>query len=152
VTPDPAGGAPESGVAAEPSGLAARQAELVAALVAGGSVPTGFDTVRLDATRRALLRKRAGEAAKAWPLLAASFGAEWPRAFAAHRVDHEPVGAQRDGWDVARALHRRGELGAGAAAELAERDAAFSYDGHTDPRPRRMVRVHRSLARLLGRR
>jgi hypothetical protein len=143
---------PESGGAAERSGLAARQAELVAALVAGGAVPPGFDSVRLDAARRALVRKRAGEAAKAWPLLAASCGADWPRVFAAHRADHEPVGALRDGWDVVRALHRRRELNAGAAAELAERESAFRYDGQGDPRPRRGVRFRRSVAKLLARR
>jgi hypothetical protein len=143
---------PASGGAAERDGLAARQAELVAALVAGGAVPPGFDATRLDATRRALVRKRAGEAAKAWPLLAASRGANWPRAFAAHRAGHEPVGALRDGWDVARALQRRGELSAGAAAELAEREHAFRYDGRGDPRPRRGVRFRRSVAKLLARR
>ena len=50
--------------AAEPpdpaAGLAARQEELVAALVAGGPVPSGFDPGRLAVARRALLRKRAG--------------------------------------------------------------------------------------------
>jgi len=52
------------------AGLAARQAELVA----GGPVPSGFDPGRLAVARRAMLRKRAGEAAAAWPLLAASLG------------------------------------------------------------------------------
>ena len=47
--------------------LAARQAALVAALVAGAPDPPGFDPARLAAARRALLRKRAGEAAKHWP-------------------------------------------------------------------------------------
>ena len=54
--------------------LAARQAALVAALVAGAPDPPGFDPARLAAARRALLRKRAGEAAKHWPVLAASLG------------------------------------------------------------------------------
>jgi pimeloyl-ACP methyl ester carboxylesterase len=140
-----------SGVEGGASGLAARQADLVAALVADGPVPTGFDPARLDATRRALLRKRAGEAAKLWPLLAASLGAEWPRAFAARRAGFEPVGALRDGWDIARALQRCGELGTGAAAELSEREAAFRYDGHSDPRPRSRSRVCRMIAMLTGR-
>jgi hypothetical protein len=48
-------------------GLAERQAALVAALVAGAPDPPGFDPVRLAATRRALLCKRAGEAAKTAP-------------------------------------------------------------------------------------
>ncbi|MCU1659942.1 MAG: hypothetical protein JWR58_7 [Pseudonocardia sp.] len=140
-----------SGIGGGTSGLAARQADLVAALVADGPVPPGFDPALLDATRRALLRKRAGEAAKVWPLLAASLGAEWPRAFAARRAGHEPVGALRDGWDIARALQRCGELGTGAAAELAERETAFRYDGHSDPRPRSRSRVRRMIAMLTGR-
>jgi hypothetical protein len=120
-------------------GLAARQAALVAALVAGGPVPPGFDVSRIDATRRALLRKRAGEAAKHWPLLAATLGSEWPRVFAQTLDGREPGGALRDGWDVARALH--GELGPGAAAELAEREAVLRYDGRSAPRPRRTPRA-----------
>jgi hypothetical protein len=136
-------------------GLAARQAELVAALVAGAPVPHGFDGARIDATRRALLRKRAGEAATAWPLLAASLGAEWTRVFAAHHTGREPSGALREGWDVASALHRRGELGSAAGAELAEREAAFRYDGHRHPTPRRLRRLRRLLGdvrKLTGRR
>ena len=57
--------------------LAERQAALVAALVAGAPDPPGFDPARLAAARRALLRKRAGEAAKHWPVLAASLGPRW---------------------------------------------------------------------------
>ncbi|MFD1236157.1 hypothetical protein ACFQ34_22935, partial [Pseudonocardia benzenivorans] len=64
------------------AGLAARQAALVDALVAGAPVPDGFDPVRLATTRRALLRKRAGEAARHWPLLAAALGPGWPAAVA----------------------------------------------------------------------
>ncbi|MEU8189675.1 hypothetical protein AB0C00_20620, partial [Micromonospora carbonacea] len=47
--------------------LAARQAELVAALVAGGPLPPGFVPAPVDAARRALLRKRAGDVARHWP-------------------------------------------------------------------------------------
>jgi hypothetical protein len=126
-------------VSAPGSGLAARQAALVAALVAGGPVPHGFDVSRVDATRRALLRKRAGEAAKQWPLLAASLGTEWPQVFAIALDGREPGGALRDGWDVARALG--GELTPGAAAELAAREAVLRYDGTSAPRPRRTPRA-----------
>ncbi|MFC4947128.1 hypothetical protein [Pseudonocardia sp. GCM10023141] len=121
--------------------LGERQAELVAALVAGAPLPGGFDAVRLDATRRALLRKRAGIAAGVWPLLAASLGAEWKSVFAAHHDGHESAGALRDGWDVARALRARGELAPAAAVELGEREAALHYDGHSAPRPRRFGRA-----------
>src|SRR5207302_1708618 len=104
------------GAAADrPTTLAERQAALVAALVAGAPDPAGFDPDRLAATRRALLRKRAGEAAKAWPVLAASFGDRWASTFTAHHASRQPGGALRDGWNLARAL--RAELTADAAAE-----------------------------------
>jgi hypothetical protein len=130
--------------------LAERQAALVAALVTDAPVPPGFDADRLAATRRALLRKRASLAAREWPLLAASWGAAWPRVFAEHRAGHEPVGALRDGWDVARALRERGTLAAGPAAELAAREARMHYDGRSAPRRRSIaeragVRLRRRL-------
>ena len=72
--------------------LAGRQAELVAALVAGAPDPAGFDRDRLAAARRALVRKRAGEAAKQWPLLAAIAGAAVDDSVAAQpRVASRPV-------------------------------------------------------------
>lgn len=131
----------------DPTGLAARQADLVAALVAGGPLPTGFAPDRFDATRRALLRKRAGEAAKVWPLLAASLRPDWVGVFAENRDGHEPVGALRDGWDVARVLRERGVLQPRAAAELAGREAALRYDGRSVPRARLLRRL--LLRRLL---
>ncbi|MGW0241402.1 hypothetical protein ACWDXF_12580, partial [Micromonospora chalcea] len=63
--------------------LAARQAELVAALVAGGPLPPGFAPAPVEAARRALLRKRAADVARHWPLLAAGLGAHWPATFTA---------------------------------------------------------------------
>ncbi|MHA6785188.1 DUF692 domain-containing protein [Pseudonocardia saturnea] len=122
--------------------LATRQAALVTSLVADGPPPDGVDAALLDATRRALLRKRAGLAAVEWPLLAASFGDRWPAVFAAHRAGHEPVGALRDGWDVARAVD---DLGPAAARELAERESALRYDGRGAPRPRLRTRGRRRL-------
>jgi len=120
--------------------LAARQAELVAALVASGPLPSGFDPDRLAVARRALLRKRAGEAAAVWPLLAASLGRAWPDAFAASVAGRAPLGALRDGWDLARELSRRGELGDTAAVELAEREVSLR---HRDGRPRRLPAIRR---------
>lgn len=127
--------------------LANRQAELVAALVAGGPLPDGFDPVRIDATRRALLRKRAGLAAGAWPLLAASLGPEWLRTFAGHHDGHESAGPLRDGWDLARSLRAAGTLAPPAARELAVREATLRYDGRSAPRPRRFARLRLALAR-----
>jgi uncharacterized protein (UPF0276 family) len=128
------------------SDLAADQGALVVALVAGGPDPAGFDVHRLSATRAALLRKRAGQTAGAWPVLAASFGADWARVFAAHAAGRPPAGALRDGWDLARALAPA--LERGAAAELADREAAYDYDGASPPRPRsRAARLVRALCR-----
>ena len=117
VSPDPAGD------------LATRQAALLAALVAGGEVPAGFDNARVLATRRALLVKRAGEVAVAWPLLAASFGAEWPDRFCTWADARPPLGPMHDGWDFARALANAGELPELAVTELIEREGGWRWLG-----------------------
>jgi hypothetical protein len=135
---EPPGPAPESD-------LAARQAALVAALVDGAPPPAGFDAVRIAATRRALLRKRAAAAATAWPRLAASLGPDWLRVFTEQAAGRPAAGGLRDGWDLARALHERGTLGHLGAAELAEREAALRYDGRSAPRPRRLAAMRRLL-------
>lgn len=119
--------------------LAQRQAELVAALVAGGASPAGFDEARLAAARAALLRTRAGLVAAAWPLLAVDAGSDWQARFAARFDGVAPYGAQREGWDLARELAAAGRLGAGARRELAAREAALHYDGRTAPRPRSRI-------------
>jgi hypothetical protein len=82
--------------------LAARQAALVAALVVGGELPAGFDHTLVAAARRVLLVKRAGEVAKACPLLATSLGADWPECFITWADGRPPRGPQRDGRDFAR--------------------------------------------------
>lgn len=126
--------------------LAARQAALVGALVAGGPLPLGFDPVPVAAARRALLRKRAGDVARRWPLLAAGLGADWPTTFADWAAARPTNGSLRDGWDLARQLRDRGALPALGAEELAAREAAARYDGRTPPRPRRLP----ALARVGG--
>jgi hypothetical protein len=65
-------------------GLAARQAELVAALVAGAPPPPGLDAERVRVQAVALLRKRGRSAARAEPELAAALGREFGAAFAAY--------------------------------------------------------------------
>jgi hypothetical protein len=135
---------PASSPGASPrADLAARQAALVAALVTGAADPAGFDPDRLAATRRALLRKRAGAAAAAWPLLAASLGPDWLAAFTASAAGRPPAGALLDGWEVARAVHRSGELGEAATVELAEREVTLrrTATGHVR---RRLPAVHRT--------
>ncbi|MCW3843052.1 hypothetical protein ONA70_23410 [Micromonospora yasonensis] len=124
--------------------LAARQAALVAALVAGGPLPPGFAPAPVAAARRALLRKRAGDVARHWPLLAAGLGAEWPATFAGWAAGRPTNGSLRDGWDLARELRNRGALPPLGAEELATRDATGRYDGRTAPRPRRLPAVARA--------
>lgn len=126
------------------AGLAERQAELVAALVAGGAPPAGFAPGPLAATRAALLRKRAGEVARHWPLLAAGLGADWSTTFADWAARRPTAGSLRDGWDLARTLHERHALPPAAAEELAIREARLRYDGLRAPRPRRAPAVGRA--------
>ncbi|GAA2582940.1 hypothetical protein GCM10010399_10840 [Dactylosporangium fulvum] len=107
--------------------LAEQQRALVAALVGGAEVPAGFDAAGVLATRTALRRKRAGEVARTWPLLAASYGDAWPATFARWAAGQPPNGSLCDGWDFAR--DAGDSLPDLARRELAEREAAFDYDG-----------------------
>ncbi|WCN79815.1 hypothetical protein [Micromonospora sp. LH3U1] len=126
------------------AGLAERQAELVATLVAGGPPPPGFAPAQLAATRAALLRKRAGEVARHWPLLAAGLGDRWSTTFAGWAARRPTAGSLRDGWDLARALHEQRALPPAAAEELAVREARLHYDGLRAPRVRRLPAVGRA--------
>jgi len=126
-----------------PDGLAARQAALVAALVAGGPLPPGFDADDVAVARRALLRKRAGLVRYHWPRLAAALGDRWLAVFGEWADGRTPVGALRDGWDLARHLAAAGRLPACAAAELAAREVTARYDGESAPRRRRLPAVRR---------
>ena len=146
--PMPAPGPPQSSPrgpvpAPAPGGpsLADRQLALVEALTAGRPVPEGFDGFRFEAARLALLRKRAGEVARQWPLLAAGFGDRWKHEFATWAAARPTQGSLRDGWDLTRELTRRGALPRMAAAELAEREAAWHYDGTSAPSSRRIPAV-----------
>ncbi|MEU7817179.1 hypothetical protein [Pseudonocardia sp. NPDC049154] len=127
--------------------LAARQAALVAALVDGAPDPPGFAADRLAATRQALLSKRSGQAAAAWPLLAAGLGAEWTAFACAGLVGRPVAGAVRDGWDVALAARSADRLTEGAVRELAARERAYRYDGVRPPRRRLITQVTRLLRR-----
>nr|WP_296071228.1 hypothetical protein [uncultured Actinoplanes sp.] len=122
---------------AGPGSLATRQARLVEALTSQNPVPEGFDTVRFEAARAALLRKRAGEVSRQWPMLAAGFGDAWKRTFARWAATRPTRGSLRDGWDLARDLLARDALPRVAAAELAAREATMRYDGVSAPSPRR---------------
>ena len=136
---------PQGDPAGQPGGrarsLADRQAELVGALTAGRPVPDGFDVSGVAAARAALLRKRAGEVARQWPLLVAGLGGGWGREFGEWAAARPTQGSLRDGWDFARELLGRGALPPAAAEELAAREAAWRYDGASAPRPRRAPAV-----------
>lgn len=115
------------------SELSAAQEALVKALVGGGPLPPGFDQGRVDAARRALLRKRAGEVAKAWPLLAAALGPTaadtgFVARFVAWAESRPSEGSYADGLAFARHLRSTGALPALAATELAARETP-------EPRP-----------------
>lgn len=129
--------------------LARRQAALVAALVAGGAIPPGFDQARVRAARDALLRKRAGEVAGTWPALRRHYGTQWTAAFGAFAADRPTRGKLRDGWDFARWTATRTRLSPDAAVELATREAAWRYDTNTAPRRRRAPAVRRTPAALV---
>jgi hypothetical protein len=139
--------------------LADLQAALVAALVAGASIPPGFDPARVRAARNALLRKRAGEVAATWPALRIRYGPQWMDAFGSFAATRPTRGALRDGWDFARFTSARGEPNrdaavedaatqdvavVDAAVELAIREATWRYDGSAPPRRRRVPAVRRA--------
>jgi hypothetical protein len=126
--------------------LADRQAELVAALTSGARVPDGFDPRLVEVARVALLSKRAGEVARVWPALAAAHGRQWRQAFAGWAAARPTRGSLRDGWDMARSLGDA--IPPDAAEELAVREAAWSYDGTSAPRPRRLPTIKRRGGRV----
>jgi hypothetical protein len=146
--------------------LAERQAALVEALVAGGELPPGFDGRRVAAAREALVRKRSGEVAGHWPVLAASFGPQWTVVFGQFAAGRPTAGWLRDGWDLARQLDGAGrrsgaEPGSGEAstanvarlteaarAELRTRERLWRYDGASAPRRRVTGRLAALLHRL----
>jgi hypothetical protein len=112
--------------------LAARQAELVAALVAGGPVPAGFDRHRVAATHRALVDKRRAAVARAWPALADTPG--FADRFAAFAADRPPAGSRADGIAFAAAV--RTDLAEDARAELLLATTARRFALRVDRHPR----------------
>jgi hypothetical protein len=121
--------------------LADRQAALVAALTSGAPVPGGFDERLVGIARTALLRKRAGEVARQWPMLAAALGRSWTAEFTRWAATRPTRGSLRDGWDLARS---RDALPPAAAGELAVREVTWHYDGTRPPRPRRGPALRRA--------
>jgi hypothetical protein len=129
--------------------LAAAQAELVAALVAGGAAPPGFDHGHLAAAAAALVAKRARAAARAWPDLATALGDRFAArfaAFAARTPQPRHGGPLADGRAFARWLAEAGALPEAGRLQLLAVDLRYaaSADGL---RPRRAPRVKAALLR-----
>lgn len=119
----PADGARESRpVHADRAELARRQAELVRALVIGAPTPEGFDAGRLRIAADALLRKRAGEAARHVPGVRADLGPRFVELFLE--------------W-------ARGRQRFGSAAEASEFVAFLVEAGHWEPPPPQEQRSRR---------
>jgi hypothetical protein len=116
--------------------LADRQAALTAALVAGREIPPGFDEKLVTVARSALLNKRAGEVAHAWPELRAALGDRWRALFRDWAAGRPPRGSFRDGFDFARHLATAGRLPAAAVDELIAREGHWRYLGDEPPRHR----------------
>ncbi|GAA1791187.1 hypothetical protein GCM10009682_11480 [Luedemannella flava] len=135
--------------------LARAQAALVAALVAGAAPPPGFDPTGVRAAAAALLRKRAGEVAGAWPVLAASFGSRWTVTFGRWAATRPTRGSLRDGWDLARQLRAGGALSLAGLEELAVREVRWRYRPGGEARRRRLPAVRRlrgvTVVQVLGR-
>ncbi|MFF0306752.1 hypothetical protein ACFYSC_04950 [Streptosporangium sp. NPDC004379] len=90
--------------------LARAQAELLAALVAGGEPPRGFDEGRLRIQAASLVSKRRGVVARLRPDLVALLGAGFAAEFDAYaRVRPKPPGGSRaDARDFAERLRAAG--------------------------------------------
>lgn len=106
-----AAGAPAGAETGARGGVAARQRELVAALVAGAEPPQGVDRDRVRVQATALLRKRGRSVAHVQPDLAAALGPGFGVAFQSYARDRTglpPDHAADDALEFARFLLRAG--------------------------------------------
>ncbi|MEU4743979.1 hypothetical protein AB0G02_26420 [Actinosynnema sp. NPDC023658] len=93
--------------------VGAAQAELLRALLAGGSPPAGFDEQRLRVERRALLNKRRGIVEMLRPEVAVELGERFRPLFDAYASAHPKEVGTRFREDAARFVEwavERGEL------------------------------------------
>ncbi|WP_051864635.1 hypothetical protein [Streptosporangium roseum] len=107
-TPTGAGDAP----AGAREALAGAQAVLLAALVAGGEAPPGFDEGRLRIQAASLISKRRGTVARVRPDLVALLGGDFAREFEAYARGRPkpPGGSRADARDFADRLRSAGRL------------------------------------------
>jgi hypothetical protein len=119
--------------------LAAAQLELVRALTGRAHAPAAFDCVRIQATARTLMLKRARAVSHVWPQLARSLGATFDEQFALYAQSH-PIarevgahedGALADGRSFARALSRAGALADEALLETLRFDLRYRIRSET---------------------
>jgi hypothetical protein len=130
------------------TGYAARQTELLDALLRGGDYPSGFAAAQADAAGRSLRRKRARAVASAWPALALHLGdALHPRFDAFARAPDAPEAGDplRDGVAFARWLEHDAPLGDDARVELLLARATLHRRGLFV----RVARLRRPYPRLL---
>lgn len=106
---------------------------MVAALTGTAAVPPGFDARQLEAARRALLRKRAGELRHTWPILVASLGRRLHPEFEEFAATRATRGSRTDGHDFAIWLRERGRLPLAAALELAEARLHWTFSADAPP-------------------
>ncbi|MCG8923123.1 hypothetical protein [Lentzea sp. CC55] len=91
----------EDDVPAARARLAARQAELLTALLANGPAPAGFDEQRLAVERRTLLSKRRGIVRMLGPAVADELGERFRPLFDAYAVEHPRRAGSRAREDAA---------------------------------------------------
>ncbi|MER6997062.1 DUF692 domain-containing protein [Streptomyces sp. NPDC000410] len=130
--------------------IAVAQGALLAALVAGGPVPEGFDGKRLKVQSRALAAKRAGVVAKVAPELPEILGDRYRAAFLAYAATR-PMrdGYRRDALDFAEQLLIAGR----PEDDLARRRLTHWWQDRAGARPpRRSVRFIRAARAALVRR
>lgn len=100
--------------------LAAQQAEVVRALVAGGPVPAGFHEERFRAFARSLVNKRRQALARVWPNIARILGEAYGERFTVYAQAHPlPEGGSTlaDGRAFLRWLESQGLPGDAARIE-----------------------------------
>jgi hypothetical protein len=128
---------------------AARQAQLLGALLRGGEPPAGFDAAQATAAGSSLRRKRGRAVAQAWPALALQLGDAFGPCFDvfARAVDAPTRGGPlADGLAFARSLRHVAALGDDARVERLLARAALRRRGIfagaawlRRPRPRLLV-------------
>jgi hypothetical protein len=148
-------------VAADRDAYAARQEELLSALLGGDGAPEGFAAAQADAAGRSLRHKRARAVRAAWPALALALGDAFDAYFDAFaRTADAPRSGDplEDGLAFARSFGRDGRLGDDARAELLLARAALRRRGLfvraawlRRPHPRLLVVARLPLAGRIGR-